>query len=860
MDKNSTNPYVFDSPIMARELFFGRDDIFRSIKEALIDREQDNFIILYGQRRIGKTSVLHQVGHRLSEQYISVLIDLQSVPFDSLEGFLREVASTIQQALQRDRDVKVELPSRDQFLADPEHAFGHDFLTRIEETLGDRYLILMLDETQLIQEKAQQGPWEDDAFEYFFNLTHQHARLGLILSIETEGKKISQEFPSLSSVGVQKKVGVLNRDEAVKLVVQPVQGILTYDPEAVERILSLTSGHPYYVQLLCHSLFAYCQRVNTSAVTLTDVEAILPEVAERAGSDFQILWDNSTPEEKFVLAALAQAGGEKGQAIAKEELLTTLKRRKAPISTRQVAKALVNLSSREIVNFQAPYTLNVDVFRLWLRDQKRIGWVKRELAGTVEQWKRERKIPIRRRKLLWGIGLVALLVGVLLAGGYLGGFIGQPETRGVEGMGTTPMAPVPTPTPTALISAGAPTPTPADTPTSGLIATSTPVPTGTSAPMPTVSPTATLTPMDTSTPAPVSGLPGRGDVLDVAVAPSDGRWVYATIKGKGIYRSGDGGLSWTLVALNGSGQDILIDPANPRRVFVAVWAGMLRSTDGGATWDIIRRGLPKDQQVGALAWDPGDRGVMYAGLRASPLAGSAIYRSTDRGETWEPLWSPAGGEALGNDVEALAIDPTSGTRYVALSNAYDPRLDLEGEPCLPCAACELSQVGGEVWRVCRGGRDLVLDPEEPQIVYFARGAGTVRSTDGGETWWDLPPGRQCLGEEVTRAGSWALAIASEDRQVLYEGTGYNSLTDQAGLYKTTDGGKTWLAINDGLPGRAGPCPSFLSTTIEHIYALAVDPADSQIVYAATSEGLYKTTDGGESWSKQFGATVPPVPQ
>jgi len=126
----------------------------------------------------------------------------------------------------------------------------------------------------------------------------------------------------------------------------------------------------------------------------------------------------------------------------------------------------------------------------------------------------------------------------------------------------------------------------------------------------------------------------------------------------------------------------------------------------------------------------------------------------------------------------------------------------------------------------------------------------VRSTNGGETWWDLTSGRQCLGEEVARAGSWALAIAPGDRQVLYEGTGYNSLTHQAGLYKTTNGGQTWLAINNGLPRRPGPCPFFLSTTIEHIRALAVDPADSRIVYAATSEGLYKTTDGGESWSRE----------
>jgi AAA+ ATPase superfamily predicted ATPase len=90
MDKDSTNPYVFDRPITTRELFFGRDDIFRSIKEALIDREQDNLIILYGQRQIGKTSVLHQVGHRLSEQYLSVLIDLQVFPSIAWRAFYRK--------------------------------------------------------------------------------------------------------------------------------------------------------------------------------------------------------------------------------------------------------------------------------------------------------------------------------------------------------------------------------------------------------------------------------------------------------------------------------------------------------------------------------------------------------------------------------------------------------------------------------------------------------------------------------------------------------------------------------------------------------------------------------------------------
>ncbi len=830
MDKNA-NPYVFDRPITTQELFFGRDDILRVIKEALMDREQDNLIILYGQRRMGKTSLLHQVGPYLGELYLPILIDLQQLPSDSPESFLWEVASVIQRALQGDRDLRVELPSQEPFLADAWHAFGHQFLARVSEALGDRHLLLMFDEAHLISEV----PWPGDIWSYLLGLTRQHPRLGLILALE------SREPPSPAAAGVQQKIGYLNREEAVRLIVQPTQGTLTYEPEAVERLFSLTSGHPYYLQLLCHTLFAYCQRVNVRTVTPTDVETVLPEAVERAGPDCQFLWDSSTPEEKFVLAALAQAGGKERQAIAKDELLTTLKRRKAPLSARQVAKALVNLSLREIINFQAPYTFQVDVFRLWVRDQKRIGGVKRELAGTVKQWQKEKVgVPVERRKPGWRIGLAALLVGMLLVGGYLGGFFFQPRTEIWGRMRATPtvLAPAPPSTP------------PADTPTAGPGIPFTPPPTPTYTPTPLPTPTATLAPTAPARPGPLLSLPERRSVLAVAIAPSDGRWVYVALKGAGIYRSTDGGLSWALTALNGSGQDILIDPADPRRVFVAVWAGVLRSADGGATWDMARDGLPKDQQVSALAWDSSDRRVMYAGLRASPSAGSAVYRSTDGGETWERLWSPAGREALGSDVAALAVDPTGGTRYVALSNAYDPRLDLEGEPCLPCAACEPGRVGGEVWRICRHGRDLVLDPQNPQVVYFARGAGTVRSTDGGETWWDLTAGRPCLGEEVAHAGSWALAIAPRDSQVLYEGTGSNSLTFQAGLYKTTDGGQSWVVINNGLPGQPGPCPSFLSTTVEHIYALAVDPADSRIVYAATSAGLYKTTDGGESWNRE----------
>src|ERR1041384_6584591 len=159
-----------------------------------------------------------------------------------------------------------------------------------------------------------------------------------------------------------------------------------------------------------------------------------------------------------------------------------------------------------------------------------------------------------------------------------------------------------------------------------------------------------------------------GSIGALAVAPSDPRVIYAgtgeadmrsdIAQGDGIYKTKDGGRTWTHLGLRDSQQvgRILVDPRDPERVFVAALGhpygpnaerGLFRSTDGGRSWQKV---LSRDADTGAIdvAFRPGDPSVMYASLwqtRRPPWnvyppsngPGSGLFKSTDGGTTWTPI-------------------------------------------------------------------------------------------------------------------------------------------------------------------------------------------------------------------------------
>lgn len=133
---------------------------------------------------------------------------------------------------------------------------------------------------------------------------------------------------------------------------------------------------------------------------------------------------------------------------------------------------------------------------------------------------------------------------------------------------------------------------------------------------------------------------------------------------------------------------------------------------------------------------------------------------------------------------------------------------------------------------------LVLPDDEP-IVYVGSDETKIsKSTDGGRTWRLLKPSLRYSDLRIS-----ALVIDPKNPSIIYAGTGDRDNLANDGIYKSTNGGITWKPINTGLP--VDPSGRHYS-----ILTIAIDPTDSQTIYAGGFGGLYKSTDSGASWNQQ----------
>jgi len=298
----------------------------------------------------------------------------------------------------------------------------------------------------------------------------------------------------------------------------------------------------------------------------------------------------------------------------------------------------------------------------------------------------------------------------------------------------------------------------------------------------------------------------------IAVAPSDANVIYVASGeglrrpdlsvGNGIYRSSDGGLTWSHRGLTDGQQipDLAIDPKDPNRLFAAVLGhpygpneerGIYRSRDGGASWERV---LYKDADTGgsAVAIDPNHPEIVYASMWQSRLGpwedrnefegtNGGLFKSSDGGTTWKRL---SGG--LPDDLTQInfSIAPSSPQRIYAVVGTTEPG-DYSSSAGLGFFR---SDDAGEHWaRITTdpraslriGGGDLAIvraDPTNPDIVY-ATGLVTVKSTDGGRTWMSLrgAPG----GDDYQN-----LWINPNDGRVI-------ALVSDQGANITVNGGETW---------------------------------------------------------------------
>ena len=335
-----------------------------------------------------------------------------------------------------------------------------------------------------------------------------------------------------------------------------------------------------------------------------------------------------------------------------------------------------------------------------------------------------------------------------------------------------------------------------------------------------------------------------------------------------VIKSSDGGGNWTQLAWKA--QTLAVDPTNSSILYAGDESGLKKSTDGGATWNPAQTGLPGTGTVGTAVVDPQTPATLYLVVDAS-----SIYKSTNGGGLWVP--SIAG--ISGTGFEDPVIDPVNpanlyliaqsstnlqGTIYKSSNGAGQWTALNLGVPTASARVLALaasspatlyagtlshgilkSTDGGTAWTARNNGLKawatrMVLDPTNKNNLYLGiNGLGVFQSTDGGNNWVSRNSGLPSLLVQ-------GLAISPANPQILYVSVDSASILDLIvmkiplpGIFKSTNGGLNWTACSD-------PSDNF---GMQAPQALAADPANVNGLYAlGFSAGVYRTTDGGSSWS------------
>ena len=334
-----------------------------------------------------------------------------------------------------------------------------------------------------------------------------------------------------------------------------------------------------------------------------------------------------------------------------------------------------------------------------------------------------------------------------------------------------------------------------------------------------------------------------GRINDIEMHPSNARILYIGAAGGGVWKSGDGGATFSPI-FDDYPQSIgviTLDPKDPdntiwvgtgetwTRNSVSIGRGLYKSTDGGSNWKEIP-GFENSERITSVVINPNNTKEMYVGVLGALWSDSedrGVYKSVDGGNTWEKIW------------------------YINTST---------------------------------GVSDLIMDPKNPNVLYasmweFRRtgwsfnsggaNSGLFKSIDGGKTWKKIQK-----GFPEGKLGRIAVAIAPSDNNILYAvlETGEKETN---GLWKSTNAGESWEHLNGdfgltvrpfyfsrividprnpdvivkaGLTGSisrdGGKTFKPLGNMHSDIHDIAFHIKDSDMLFCATDGGLYRSWNGG----------------
>ena len=294
--------------------FTGRSEIFMQLEE-LLGATRRATVVLHGPRRIGKTSVLKQMPQRLGPSVVPVFVDLQANlgNAESAATLLEGIAHEIVIQARSHRDVgTVPALERGALTHEPYVDFTA-WLDALERSIGDRHILLCLDEYETLERMIQEGRLDTRVLGMLRGIVQHRARITVALT----GIHAVTELPDAWAAALLSTIHIeldrLTRGEAERLVVEPVPDFpAVYSAPALDAILEATAHQPYLLQVLCSVLVDELngRRWNEGDPQLiaADVERARPAAVERADVYFEDMWRDVPSGARAFMRKLAQRG------------------------------------------------------------------------------------------------------------------------------------------------------------------------------------------------------------------------------------------------------------------------------------------------------------------------------------------------------------------------------------------------------------------------------------------------------------------------------------------------------------------------------------------------------------------------
>ncbi|MEZ4859667.1 MAG: hypothetical protein R3C14_00090 [Caldilineaceae bacterium] len=285
------NPYQYGNPLRPNraDLFKGRNQLAEEIVRLVLDYSRPT-LVLHGPRRMGKSSFLLNLPRLLPSEILPIYLDIQDAAATNSEG---DFCYSLARAMRNDsriQGISLPAPNRADFRSDPYPAL-QDWLDEALPLLGERRLLLNLDEFEKLGQAMSAGRLSTRLFDQLRHLIQHDERLGFLFAgmqtLEELGPNWSSYFISV----VPLKLLYLERPDAVALLTAPDPAFqLRYAEGLVDQMVDLTRGQPYLLQLLGANLVKQANAIHTQMATAALLDAAIQSAFDEAQAYFTELW------------------------------------------------------------------------------------------------------------------------------------------------------------------------------------------------------------------------------------------------------------------------------------------------------------------------------------------------------------------------------------------------------------------------------------------------------------------------------------------------------------------------------------------------------------------------------------------